>query len=291
MTTADTAPTELHPARRLWASLELIHAVTYFAPECGEAFTEVGLKGFWMGYFGGRGAPLGAVGPAVIEATFYNFAPAMVHRAIPDAWRFAPPVAILDARATGAAAVLRRLVPSIEHHAERILPLLQPAVRAGRPDGRPLFAANQALGHRSDPVAELWQCATTLREHRGDGHVALLLANDVSGIEAHQLVVADGRIGDERLRSARGWTEEEWVAAKDRLRSRGLLDDEGLTLVGRAMVDDIEVATDALAAQPFRDGLTDTGVELLPSLLRPIAQAITEAGVVPFPNPIGVPAE
>ena len=287
--TSTRPPTDLHPARRLWARLELIHAVTYFAPECAEAMTDVGLKGFWMGYFGGRGAPLGPVGPAVIEATFYNFAPAMVQRAIPDAWRFAPPMAILDARATSAAAVLRRLVPDMEAHAARILPLLQAAVRAGRPDGRPLFAANQALAHCADPVAELWQCATTLREHRGDGHVALLVANDLSGLEAHQLVVADGRIGDDRLRTARGWSEDEWVAAKDRLRSRGLLAADGLTTAGRALAAHIESVTDDLASQPYDDGLTETGTELLPSLLRPIAQAVTDSGVVPFPNPIGVP--
>ena len=51
---------------------------------------DVGLRGFWMGYpFVGRAAPLGAVGPAVVTATFFNFHPEMVRRAIPDAWLFA----------------------------------------------------------------------------------------------------------------------------------------------------------------------------------------------------------
>ncbi len=86
-----------HPARRMWRYLETLHAVTYFAPESKAAMERLGLKGFWMGYFAGRGAPFGACGPGVIEATFYNFDPARVRRAIPDAWRFAEPPAVLEA--------------------------------------------------------------------------------------------------------------------------------------------------------------------------------------------------
>ncbi len=78
-------------ARRVWSRLEPIHAVTYFSPEAITALSEAGYKGFWMGYFAGRAAPLGPVGPAVVFATFYNFSMAHVTRAIPDAWGFAPP--------------------------------------------------------------------------------------------------------------------------------------------------------------------------------------------------------
>ena len=54
-----------HPARRLHHRLETIHAVTYFAGESRQAATDIGLKGFWMGYFGFRAAPLGPVGAGV----------------------------------------------------------------------------------------------------------------------------------------------------------------------------------------------------------------------------------
>jgi len=283
--------TDLHPARRLWNYLEPIHSVTYFAPGCTTAMADLGLKGFWMGYFASRGAPFGAVGPAVIEATFYNFAPGVVRRAIPDAWRFATNEAILTARAESAAAALRAAVPGIEQEAARIVPLLEPAVRAGRLDGRPIFAVNQALGRPADPVAALWQCATSLREHRGDGHVAALVATDVSGIEAHQLVVAGGRINDELLRSVRGWTTDEWVAAKDRLLGQGLIDDSGLTTLGRDLVDGLESVTDDLATQPYRDGLTEAGMDLLPTLLRPISRALTASGILPITSPTGVPSD
>ena len=80
--------------RRAWLALEAVHAVTYFAPESRAALADLGLRGFWMGYFAGRAAPLGPVGPGVVEATFFNFHPAMVRRAIPDAWTFASPESV-----------------------------------------------------------------------------------------------------------------------------------------------------------------------------------------------------
>ncbi len=223
-----------HPARRLWRLIEAINGITYFAPRCRDAMSDLGLKGFWMGYFAGRAAPFGAVGPGLVEATFYNFSPALVRRAVPDAWRFTTPAAVIAARATAVADVLREAVPGIEADAPRIVPLLTSAVRTGRADGRPLFAANQALPLPDDPVAALWQCCTSLREHRGDGHVATLVAADISGVEAHQIMVGSGYIADEPIRASRGWDEDDWLAAKDRLRARDLIDDAGALDRGRA---------------------------------------------------------
>ena len=278
-----------NPARRLWRQLELLHAVTYFAPQSATAMTDLGLKGFWMGYFAGRAAVFGACGPAVVEATFYNFDPSLVRRAVPDAWSRTTPEAVLEARAAAAAQVLRDAVPGIDEAASRIVPLLSSAVRSGRPDGRALFASNQVLELSDDPVAALWQCATALREHRGDGHVAALVAADLSGVEAHQIVVGAGLISDDVLRSVRGYDEDSWAAAKERLRTRGLLDDDGrLTAKGDGERNRIEALTDELALQPYVDGLTEPGLDLLPSLLRPLASAVAAAGIVPFPNPIGV---
>ena len=56
-----------HPARRLWAALETLHDVTYFADAVRPAGIELGLKGFWMTYFAWRAAPLGPV-PAARHA-------------------------------------------------------------------------------------------------------------------------------------------------------------------------------------------------------------------------------
>jgi hypothetical protein len=78
-------------ARAMWTMFEPVHDVTYFVPEALSAFTEAGLRGYWRGYFAGRAAPLGAARAAVVTASFYNFAPAFVGRAIPAVWDLITP--------------------------------------------------------------------------------------------------------------------------------------------------------------------------------------------------------
>ena len=95
-------------ARRLWALGEPFHAVTYFADECRVAGTSAGLKGFWQTYFAFRAAPLGAVGPEVVTATFYNFAPSFVARRVPEVWEVVSPADALAARLSGVDAAVRR---------------------------------------------------------------------------------------------------------------------------------------------------------------------------------------
>src|SRR5262245_29377112 len=102
------ATMEAAVAREVWHRLEALNAVTYFSPECRAAPEQLGLTGFWMGYFACRAAPMGPVGPAVVEATFFNFHPRRVQRAIPEAWARAEPETVLDARAVAAATALRR---------------------------------------------------------------------------------------------------------------------------------------------------------------------------------------
>ena len=57
----------------------------YFVPEAAEAYARLGITGT-AGYFASRAAPMGAVSADVVIATFFNFNPELVRRAIPDAW-------------------------------------------------------------------------------------------------------------------------------------------------------------------------------------------------------------
>src|SRR6187431_949847 len=104
----------MHSARKLWGLFEPLHSVTYFAPQCRSAFEEAGLRGFWRGYFAGRSAPLGPVGPGPVIAAFYGFAPAMVTRALPDVWTRITPQAALDARRIGARRVLAEVTAGVD---------------------------------------------------------------------------------------------------------------------------------------------------------------------------------
>lgn len=279
----------MHRARVLWTRLETLNAVTYFAPESHAAANDAGLRGFWMGYFGFRASPLGAVAPATVEATFANFAPAMVRRAIPDAWSYASPNALCEVRAGAAAAALRRRVSDIDAIAADCNEPLLAVVGAADPLGRPMFAANAAVRLPDDPVARLWQLATTLREHRGDGHVAALVVEGLDGPSAHQLHAAEHGTPHEVLRPNRGWDDDAWASAAAGLESRGLVDDGGLTDAGRELRARVEHTTDELAASPVDRVLDDGARTALVDRLTGAAAQVAASGVIPYPNPMGLP--
>lgn len=278
-------------ARRLWQLLEPLHAVAYFAEEPLDAFRAAGLKGFWMGYFASRAAPMGAVAPAVVDATFFNFAPRLVHRAIPDAWGFASPESVLRARADGAGLALHRLLGDVAFSTEmhRAVQLLRRAADGLDCAGRPLAAANAALPVPDDrPLVALWQLATLLREHRGDGHVAMLVGARLDGCQAHVSLVATGSLSRGALQSARGWEDAEWDAAEQALVERGWLDGSATaTEAGRQARARIERHTDRLAVPPWRRLGADATDELA-GLLEPWAGAVWASGVLPAANPMGL---
>ncbi|HEY9473258.1 MAG TPA: hypothetical protein VIS06_05320, partial [Mycobacteriales bacterium] len=205
-------------AHLMWTRIEPLHTVTYFSPEAQVGFTQAGLHGFWRGYFAGRAAPLGPVGPAPVVASFFSFASPVVERALPDVWTRITPERALRAREEGAVAALRAVLGAEVSDASEFAEVvadLETAVDCLDPAGRVLGAANAALPRPDDPLARLWQAATTLREYRGDGHIAALVAVGVDGCEA--LVWRQARDGGVGEREYRGWTEEQWAAARARL--------------------------------------------------------------------------
>src|SRR5512135_166670 len=242
------------PSRDLWVLLEAVHSVTYFTAQARAAHEAVGLRGFWRGYFAMRAAPLGPVGPGVVTALFHGFAPRMVARAVPEVWTLAGPELALRARLTGAVAALRQHAGPLPEAAwlARADQALRRVVAELDPSGRPMGAANADLPWPADPLAALWQAATVLREHRGDGHVALLTAHGMSGCQVH--VLRDAADGSRSMtQAARGFTDDEWAAAAAELRARQLLGPDGrLTERGARLRQEIETRTDRLSASPWR---------------------------------------
>jgi len=275
-------------ARRLFERIEPIHALTYFAPESRAAFDDAGFRGFWMGYFAGRSAPLGPVPPAVVTALFYNFAPSHVMRALPAAWDLATPADALRARETSAVAALARCGVLADDAVRTAGDLLAVAAAGAPLDGRPLFAANLTLPWPDEPVAKLWHAATLLREQRGDAHVAVLVANGIGGRECNVLHSAADRVPREFITRSREYDDAEWQACSQRLASRGVLDDAGtLTEKGRALKGRIEDATDTLAINAF-DALDDDQLEALFGALTPITRAVIAGGDIPAATPMGL---
>jgi hypothetical protein len=279
--------------RSMWTLFEPIHAVTYFAPEARSAFEQAGLRGFWRGYFAGRAAPLGPAGAAVVTASFFTFAPAFVARAVPGIWELITPEEVLRTRLAGASQALRSLLAGQESEAAAAADLLWQVAGELDCSGRVLAAANAALPVLDDGSAglsgpaRLWQAATLLREHRGDGHFAALTAADIDGCEA---VVLRSRLDLRRedLQPVRGWTDEAWESALSRLADRGWVGADGaLTGAGRNAYAAVEDATDHAAARPWARLDAGTTAEVV-KVLTPVALAC--ASVLPYPSPIGVPA-
>jgi hypothetical protein len=274
-------------ARRFFDRFEPVHAVTYFSPEARTALDGLGFRGFWMGYFAARSAPFGVVPPEMVTAAFYNFTPERVAKSLRAAWEVSSPAEALRVREGSAVAALRRYGVT-DHEAATAAELTEKAARHAPLDGRPLFAANVALDWPEDPVARLWHAVTLLREQRGDGHIAVLVALGVSGRESNVLHAAAGRVPTEMIMRSRDYDEEQWAQYRGQLAGRGLLDDDGaLSDAGRDLKQRIEDGTDRLALSAL-EALTDDEVERLFQALTPITRKVVAAGDVPAATPMGL---
>jgi hypothetical protein len=267
-------------ARQAWRRLEPVHGMVYFVPEARRRYAELGVKGR-AGYFASRGAALGRASAELVIATFYNFCPDLVRRALPAAWDTVTPEQMLAARLAAADEALRRAdihkVPGLDETVS--LARRAAAGACEHPEGRPLFAAHAALPWPDEPIQQLWHAQTLLREFRGDGHIAVLLSEGIGGLEALILHGAGGAVSADVLKVSRAWPEEQWAATAERLRERGLLDGDGLSNEGKVLRQHIEDRTDALAL-PAYAALGDDGCERLAELARPFGRAVTDAGLL-----------
>jgi hypothetical protein len=282
--------TELPLARKMWRTLEAYHATAYFTP-CTAAYDEVGLSRR-SAYFAARSAGLGRVPVEVVIATFYNFHPAFVRSAMDGVWDRMTPEAVAEARVRVADEGLRAVLgdagvsaPEVAEAAD--LARVPAEAAASDVAGRPLFAAHAALPWPKDPHLVLWHAVTLLREHRGDGHIAALVAESLDPCEA--LVTygasADSIFPASILQQSRAWSDDEWAAATARLRDRGHLDGDGaLTAEGVAARQRVEARTDEAAAGPWR-ALEPADADRLRALVRPLSKAVVESGIL-VSNPL-----
>lgn len=276
---------DAHLAGRTARSLELLHSLSYFAPEVEAELTGIGLEPGRMTYFAGRAAPMGAVGGAVVAATFYNFNPDLIAAAIPRAWQLADPDEIIRARYRGVDAAYRALFGDTVASAEMAEAAQLAAIAAQSipgVDGRPLYAGYAALDWPEEPHLVLWHAVTLLREYRGDGHVAALQTAGLSGLEALITHTVAG-IGFQKTfaQKRRGWSGAEWDTAVAGLRDRELLDGGGaLTADGRELREVVEDLTDDLAAAPWA-GLGEDGAARLAELAEPWTASVRGSGLFP----------
>ena len=269
-------------ARRMFELLEPICLVTYFADEPNAELAALGHRTYWDGYFAARTAPLGRVPAQVVHAAFYSFADGEAARHIPSAWETVPPETSFAAWRRGSAAAVRRILgdgPADSPGLARAADLTHKAATSAPVGGRVLYAGWRALPVPGDPVTRLWHCATMLREHRGDGHVAALLTERIGGTEAHVLSAIDlGIHPPETFGRIHHLPQQRLAAVMAGLRERGLVDADGrFTDTGRETKQRIETLTDELAAPPY-DALSPDELDELVAGLEPLTAALVAAG-------------
>lgn len=272
-------------AGRTARTLETLHALCYFAPEVDQEVAALGVRPGRSTYFASRAAAMGAVGPGPVAATFFVFSPSLVAKLLPPAWEAAAPADVVAARLRGVDAAYRRLLgEEVLASAEvaEAADLVREAATGADPAGRALFAAHADLAWPEEPHLALWHGLTLLREHRGDGHVAVLLAHGLSGLEALLTHTATGT-GFTRpaAQATRGWSDEQWAAAVDALAERGLVTaEEELTDAGRDLRAAVEDATDTLAVAPWAR-LGEDGRARLHEIGKPLVVRALKAGAFP----------
>lgn len=264
------AADDLGLVRRLGVLVESVHAVVYFAPEPLAAYAELGLRGYWRGYFASRAAPLGAAGPQFVTALFGGFAPTMVSRAVPHVWSVASPPQVQAARSAGATAALRRLL------GEHRLPAVAAAAmltggacgpcpfRAGRwRPRRPRCSAQTTRWPRYGTTAQC--CASTVA-------TGTWRPSPSPGWSGRSRTCCRGERVDAQQQQHRGWDDQTWRAAAERVHGRDMCE--------------VEVMTDRLAAPAYRALDRAEGVEL-GQILEPLALAASSQ--LPYPNAMGLP--
>ncbi|MEV8311768.1 hypothetical protein AB0P36_31695 [Streptomyces flavidovirens] len=271
--------------RRCHNVLNPLHSTVYFSPDFTKELAEVGIEDGRAAYFAGRGAAMGAVGAGVITAAFFNFNHDLVARHVPEVWSIASPGVVLEARLRAVDTTLRRLLGEDAVASDEMAEAAGLALRAAEActrHARPLYAAHADLPVPERPHLAYWHAATLLREHRGDGHLAALLAAGLDPLEALVSHTATGKGMSPRWTLAtRGWRRTDWDAASERLRERGLLNGEGeLTDAGTELRAELEEATDRLDAAPYAH-LGAEGTERLTELGRGFLTVALGAGAFP----------
>lgn len=279
LTPADFAeqPPPAPLARKMFDLVEPIGVIPYSAEEPNEAMFALGFTNYWDIYFAGRAAPLGSSVPAgVVHALFYNFGPGEVARHIPKVWSTTTPEAAIAARQQGCVKALRSILGDLVDTPDfnRAVELLTKAATSAPLEGRPMYAALRALPLPEEPVARLFHAASLLREHRGDGHIAALMAEGIGGLEAHVLLALDLGIAAPTFGRIHHLPSALLTHLIEGMKARGLIEDEKtFTPAGRQVKNRVEKVTDDLAVVAY-EVLEGAELDELITALEPLAQKL-----------------
>lgn len=271
------------PGRRLRDAIEPLATICFWSEPVYDAYAALGLD-FLQGYVYGRGCPLGDASPSVVAAAFGVFEPGLVADLFASGRAVCSVEDVRAAKEHGAVAALTTVLgspDSIDGLAD-VVAVLRRACDAADPTGRALHAGLAGLDWPSDLLGQLWHACSILREHRGDGHLAALVAAGLDGVQANELT--ELWVGWDPLSytGSRAWAPERMAAGTSELEGRGWVRDGALTDEGLRVRRELEEATDRAAAAAV-DAIADDLDRVLPLLERWSSQVVEHGWFPPDP--------
>jgi hypothetical protein len=270
------------PARRLRDAIEPLAMHPVWSKTTNERLASLGLN-FLTGYVWGRAAALGDPTPGVVVSAFAVFQPDLVRETYTAGRTACARDDLVAARTESTTASLAAVLADEDPtEIARVATALRTAARRPHHAGKPLYSGLRDQQWPEDPVGVLWRSCELAREHRGDSHVAVSVAEGLDPVEMNLLTELFVGMPLGTYSASRGWSSDELAAAADRLRASGRLDGDALTTAGQTHRAAIEARTDALD-QPIIEGL---GADLDDTigLLDRWSQRCIDAGAFP-PDP------
>jgi hypothetical protein len=287
----DDGSPALQAARAISAASEPFTLWGLFRPETAEALALAGLDPK-VSYLAVRAAPLGAAAPAVVVAAFRSLPAEPIRAVMPSVWSKLTPEQLLDLTHDSISAACRTAFLDSPLHADvaAVADLLESVVSQLDTSGRPLAAGGQAVPLPNEPWARAWRLLTTLREHRGDAHVAALVTSNLTLPQTEVLMAAwaGGHLNVTALRQTRGLTDQTWDKARQDLTQRGLLRDDGtISPAGRELRDHLEHLTDVASTHAWAAADPDATVRIY-DFARAASAHLVDTGRIPAVTPVGV---
>jgi hypothetical protein len=187
---------------------------------------------------------LGRPDAGVVVAAFAVFEPTAIRAGYEQTSGLVEPETLLAARLESTAVSLASVLGGADVTA--VADALEQAIADADGTGRPLFSGLAGQPWPQDPIAKLWRACEQIREHRGDSHVAVCVAEGLGPVEMNILTELWVGFPLCTYSATRGWSPEELETTAEDLRQIGLIDGDQLSDEGRILRNDIEAATDEL---------------------------------------------
>ncbi|MEO6652116.1 MAG: hypothetical protein ABIP17_05600 [Ilumatobacteraceae bacterium] len=263
-------------ARRLRDAIEPIAMHSVWSRTVNAALADEGLN-FLTGYVWGRAALLGEPTSGTAAATFAVFEPAMVDAVLSEGRAACSRDRMVSVRDESTIRSLTDVLAGAD--VNEVATALRNAVGDVSGVGRPLFSGLRDQAWPDSAVGVLWRSCELLREHRGDGHVAVCTSRGLDAITMNILTELWVGMPLGSYTATRGWQPEAIESRAAKLRAAGWLNGDQLSAAGRQIRDDIEATTDDLQAEIVERLGAD--VDAVISALQDWSTRCVEAGAFP----------